>query len=336
MKRALAALLLLSAPAFAAETGTVRRGDMAIRVKVTGTVVPEDVFRLKSSIDGRVERINTSSFTWKGADEPLALLAHKELAAIIDAKGTQDQDVMEDRWQKVYRPTPIRCPYACFVLKVFARPHTWIKPQSVMFEAAHKLAMVGRVRPEDAPLVRDGMDLTFWAVNDPSKKLTGRVARFVLDIQGRNVDPGGTFTLYMSPDRYFPPGTEWEGEIVPSKKKDVLTVPTGALIRYDGAVYLPVRVSTGATTAELTQITSGVESKREFLILDDAQLHGAERHRQTVDREALERLRRELQSGAAAQDGAAPAAVPDETPSSRQPTTLDDDGYGGEDPYGDQ
>jgi macrolide-specific efflux system membrane fusion protein len=334
MRRALAALLLVSAPAFAAETGTVRRGDMVIRVKVTGTVVPKDVFRLKSTIDGRVETINASSFTWKGADQPLAMLAHKELAAIIDAKGTQDQDIMEDRWQKVYRPTPIRCPDTCFVLKVYARPHTWIKPQSVMFEAAASLAMVGRVRPEDAPLVRDGMELTFWAVNDPSKKMTGRVARFVLDIQGEKVDPGGTFTLYMGPDRYFDPGTEWAGEIIPSKKKDVLTVPTAALLRFGGAVYLPVRVSTGATTADLTQITSGVESKHEILILDDSQLHGVERHKQSVDRAALERLREELQGTAPADGSAAPPA--DASPAARQPDTIDDGNYGGEDPYGDQ
>jgi len=30
----------------------------------------------------------------------------------------------------------------------------------------------------------------------------------------------------MSPDRYFDPGTEWEGQIIPLSKKDVLYVPT--------------------------------------------------------------------------------------------------------------
>lgn len=349
MKLALLALsLAAAAPALGAETGLVRRGDLTIVVKVSGTVVPEDVFRLKSTIDGRVESVNTSSYTWKGSDEPLAMLAHKELAAIIDAKGSQNQDIMEDRWQRVYRPTPVRCPDTCFVLRVYARAHAWVKPQAVMFEAAHKLAMIARVRPEDAHLVRDGMALTFWAAKDPGKKLTGRVARFILDIQGQNVDPGGTFTLYMSPDRYFPPGTEWEGEIVPSRKSGVLTVPTSALIRSGDAVYLPMRVSTGTTTSEFTQITAGAEEKREFLILDDAQLRGTERYKQTPDRVALEKRRREIEAAAAAapapDDGAAPApaasrtpdAAPDKEPAARQPAPVDDKGYGGEDPYGDQ
>jgi hypothetical protein len=343
---ALAAALLASAvPALGATTGQVRRGDLAIRVHVSGTVVPEDVFRLKSTIDGRVEEVHTASFTWRGSDQPLAIMSHKELAAIIDSRGAQDQGLVEDRWQRVYRPTPIRCPDTCFVLKVYAKPHTWIKPQAVMFEAARKLAMVARVRPEDVPLIRDGQELTFWSVKDPNKKLTGRVTRFILDIQGQNVDPGASFTLYMSPDRYFDPGTEWEGEIVPSHKGDVLTVPTSALIHSGGAVYLPVRVSTGATTQDLTQITAGAEEKREYLLLDDAQLKGAERYKQPVDRAAIEKRRREIDAAAAAAANPAPDAGtegptpgPDAAPEKpqRQPTSMDEKDYGGEDPYGDQ
>jgi multidrug efflux pump subunit AcrA (membrane-fusion protein) len=347
VKLAPTALLLLAfaAPALGASTGQVRRGELVIRVKITGTVVPQDVFRLKSAIDGRVEAVNTSSFTWRGADGQLAMLAHKELAAIIDAKGTQDQELVEDRWQKVYRPTPVRCPDTCFVLRVYARARTWVKPQAVLFEAARKLALVARVRPEDVPLIHDGMDLTFWALNNPKKKLTGRVTRFVLDIQGENRDPGGTFTLYMSPDRYFEPGTDWEGEIIAGHKNDVLTVPTGALIRNGDALYLPVRVSTGVTTSEFTQITAGAEEKREFLILEDEKLPSAERYKQPLDRAAVEKRRREIEAAAAPRSGEAPRAASEgkegrepaaEPPAPRQPATVDDKEYGGEDPYGEQ
>ena len=347
MSSVLAAVLLASSlPALGASTGQVRRGELTIRVKITGTVVPEDVFRLKSAIDGRVETVNTSSFTWRGSDEHLAMLAHRELAAIIDARGTQEQGMVEDRWSKVYRPTPVRCPDTCFVLRVYARARAWVKPQAVLFEAARKLAMVGRVRPEDVPLIHDGMDLTFWATNNPKKKMTGRVTRFILDIQGENRDPGGTFTLYMSPDRYFDPGTEWEGEIIAGRKNDVLTVPTGALIRSGDAIYLPVRVSTGVTTSESTQITAGAEEKREFLILDDDKLQAVERYKQPVDRAAVDKRRREIEAAAAPHAAESPAVqAPDpdkaaapaaEPPAPRQPATVDDKDYGGEDPYGEQ
>ena len=79
MKVRLAALLLAAAvPALGAATQAVRRGDLVVRVKVTGTVVPEGIFRLKSTIEGRVESVNTSSAVWRGSDETLATLAKLE------------------------------------------------------------------------------------------------------------------------------------------------------------------------------------------------------------------------------------------------------------------
>ena len=338
MRLRLTALLLAAAvPALGAAAGAVRRGDLVLHVKATGTVVPDDVFRLKSTIEGRVESVNVSSDSWRGADQPLALLAFKELAAIIDARGTQSLDVVEDRWSRVYHPTPVRCPDACYVLKVYVKAHAWVKPQAVLFEAASKLKLVGRVRPEDAPLIREGMALTFWAVKNPARKLTARIERVVFDRRDEKADPGATVSLDLTPDRSLDPGTQWEGEIIPLRKAAVLLVPTASLIVQDGSVYLPVRVSTGVTAADYTQITAGVEEGRGILLLDDASLHGAARHAPVIDRAALELYRREQEAAAAPDQPPAPAAgAGDKAPAERQPATLDDKNYGGEDPYGEQ
>lgn len=329
MRTLLAALLLLAVrPASAAPAADqVRRGDLEVKVRVSGTVVPADVFRLKSTIEGRIESVLASSYSWRGADQTLAFMAHKELAAILDARGAQAQDLIEDRWQRVYKPTPIRCPSTCFVLKKFAKAKTWVKPQTVMFEAARSLQLVARVRPEDAHWVRDGQLLTFWAASDPSKTFQGRVARFVLDVQGQKVDPGGTFTLELSPERYFDPGTEWEGVVSAESKKGVRYVPTSALISHGGATYLPVRVSTGITTQEYTQIIGGVDDGRPILVLDAAALKGAQPHKQEPDRAAIERRAREL-AGQKTQDD-----VYDDEPRRRR--REPEDGDYGEDPYAD-
>lgn len=325
-----AGLVFLAARAGAATPAEVKRGDLEIKVKVTGTVVADDVFRIKSTIEGRVESVLTSTYAWRGADQPLAFLAHKELAAMLDSKGSQNVNILEDRWQRVYRPTSARCPDTCFILKNFLKPKTWVKPESVMFEAASTLKLVARVRPEDAAWIHDGQDFIFWPIKDPKRILKGRVTRFLLDIQGEKVTPGATFTLIMSPERYFDPGTEWEGQIIPLSKKDVLYVPTGALIHEGGAVYLPVRVSTGITTQGLTEISSGIEDKRAVLVLDDEQLRGTERHKQEADLEALRRRARGQQGAAASSPDVGPAPV---KKPSKHATALEDGTDYGEDPY---
>jgi cation transport ATPase len=79
-------LVFLAAHAGAATPAKVKRGDLEVKIKVTGTVVADDIFRIKSSIEGRVESVLTSTYVWRGADQPLAFLAHKELAAMLDSK----------------------------------------------------------------------------------------------------------------------------------------------------------------------------------------------------------------------------------------------------------
>jgi hypothetical protein len=287
--KALALSICLSSVGQAQQPLEVRRGDIQVKARVSGTVVTEDIVRLKSAIDGRVEDLSASSWTWVTADTPLGYLANKEMAAILDSHNTTEKGVLEERWKKVYQPTPIQCPSDCFILRKYIKEKEWLKPKAILFEAALKLQAVGRVRPEDAGYVKDGQVLEFWALNDPSHKLKARIAHYVLDFQGNKFEPGGSFTIDLSAGRYLPPGTEWEGLVIPVTKKNVLMVPTDALIKYEGSVYLPVRVSTGITTRELTEITAGTEQKRPILVLDDARLNQAMRHKAEIDPDLIKK-----------------------------------------------
>lgn len=291
------ALLLLtlqpSSDVCAQQASVVRRDTMEIKVFISGTVVAEDVFRLKSSIEGRVEAIMASTGAWMSSNQDLALLAPRELTALIDAQGTTRQEILEDRWKRIWQPTPVFCPKDCFLLKSFAAPKAWVKPNAPLFEAARSLRLVGRVKAEDAHWIANGQEFEFWPVNDPKRKFTARIARYVIVArQGKDVT-GGIFSLELGPQRWLPPGTPWEGVVVPLVKKNVLLAPTAALIRMGPDVFLPVRVSTGVTTSTITEIKEGTEENRKILILGEEALKDASRHKQEVDVEALLERRRQ-------------------------------------------
>jgi hypothetical protein len=349
LARAAALLALLSVPARAQQAVDIKRGDLRVVVRIKGTVVTTEMIRLKAQIEGRVEKLNNSTYTWATNNTPVAYLASKEMAAILDSHTTTVHEAIEDRWRKVYQPTPIRCPSDCFVTRMFAKPREWLKPRALLFEAALKVQLIGRVRPEDAHWIKDGQTLEYWAVDNPSKKLRARVSRYVLDIQGEKQEPGGTFTINLTPDSYLDPGTEWEGTIVPVVRRDVLIAPTQALIYHKGSVYLPIRVSTGVTTSEFTEITAGADAKRPVLVLDDSKLGGeATRYVPAVEYDALRRrVRKELderegQATERPQRSDRPAnSVPDEPRASRArdktekaPQLPDPDATYSESPYG--
>ncbi len=276
MKLALLAALALVSTARAATLDVVRRRDVLLRVQVAGTVVTHDVFRLKATINGRVEEVLASTGAWRAAADPLATLSNVELAAMLDSRGPQDQTVLQDRWGNVFAATPIRCPADCYVLRNYVRPKTWVKPQAVLFEAARGLKLIARVNSKDVHLLRrEGLRLTYWPVSDPERRRSAPVTALVSD--AADASAGASFEVELSPRDYLPPGTEWTGEIIARVDRDVLAVPSAALIRQSGVYYLPVRVGVGIAADGVTEITSGVEEGRPILILDDAELRGAER-----------------------------------------------------------
>lgn len=281
MTRALLAALLAALPlapvARAATLDVVRRRDVLFRVKVAGTVEARGIFRLKSTIDGRIEEVLISTGAWHAPADTLATLSSTELAAMLDARGSQDKSVMLDRWGKVYRPTPIHCPDECYVLRSYLRPKSWVRPQAILFEAARGLTMVAHVRAEDVKKLRaPGLILTYWTDADPENRRRTPVTTLILDSPGE-AKSAAHFEFPLSTRLYFPPGTAWSGEIIAHVDRDVLTVPSEALIKSGPFYYLPVRVQTGPTADGVTELTSGVEEGRPYLLLDDAQRHGAER-----------------------------------------------------------
>lgn len=327
----MAMILLLAAlcaapAAWGQQTMEVRQGDLDQEVRVIGTVVTADIFRLKSTIEGRADQIWTTTGVWANPDQDLGLLLNKEFAALMDAHSTTDRKVLAERWKPVYQPTHVRCPYECFILKSFVPSQAWVKPRAILFEAAASLRLMGRVRPEEAHLVRDGMLLDYWAVNHPARRLQTRVAHYLLDVQGEKVQPGGSMDIALGPDQFLPPGTDWEGLVVPTRKKGVLMVPTNALLRFGGDTFLPVKISTGITTRDWTEIEAGVEAKRKILILVEDQILDAQRHKLEMDYSALrQRLNRETRP-------AAPKPQPRREPREPIEAVREPDAYMGADP----
>lgn len=293
---ALAAALASPGAAQEASTGAVsvakvRRGTMKLLVRVQGTVRPEQVYRLKSTIEGRIETVVKKPNSWSDERDPIGTLLTKEMAALVDSNASTPGAVFEDRWQRVFQAVPIACPSRCFVVKVYATPGSQAAAGTLLAEAAGKLRLVGRVRPGDTAWVREGQLVRFWDKKDPDRRQAAKIERFVRDVQGDRVVPGGTFTVLLTPEAWLAAGAEWEGVIEAEVKKDVLSVPTKALLVKDGVTYLPVRVSTGVSTYDETEIAAGVPEGAPFLVLDPAGAGGVARHApepEPMERFALE------------------------------------------------
>jgi len=263
---------LCAAPARCQQADAVARGDVVQGIRASGIVEARDPFRLKSTIEGRVDKVWTATGVWVAADQDLGLLVSKEYAAMTDANATTDEATLAQRWENIYKPTHLRCPKTCFILKTFARSRQWVKPFALIFEAATRMQISGQVGPQDAPLARDGLVLRYWPVGDSTRRFQATIAHYT--------PAQGAFTMDadMSPNRFLPPGAKWEGFVVLAEKADVLRVPTPALLRLGKKVYLPVEVMIGLASPEWTEIIQGAVEKHPILIPSDSQLQSAQRY----------------------------------------------------------
>lgn len=251
--------------------GKITRGPMQVLIQARGGVRAEEVFRINATIAGRVEKIRAKPLTWYKPGQSMGYLLTNEFAALMDAKSTTPGEIMEERWQTIYQPSHMKCGLtSCFVLKVYARPKRWVLGDAALIEAARKLRLVGRIRPGEGSWIKKGQLVNYWPVGRPEKRQQGRVENFIFDQAGTKVHPAGTFTVLLNRRHYLNPGTEWEGHVVADVKKDVLRIPTGALISYGSEVFAVVRVSTGITTYELTEIRGGASQNQRYLLLDEA------------------------------------------------------------------
>jgi hypothetical protein len=238
---------------------SVRPGKIAI--PASGRIETADVFQLKATFEGRAEKVWTATGVWVTPRRELASLVNKEFAALLDSHGSTRKETLQDRWKPVYLPRLVRCPRECCILKSFVRSGQWVKPQAVLFEAAARLRLVGRVPSRLGHLVRNGMVLEYWAVRDPSRRFRLPVSGYSFDSEAQD-GREGTFSVSVGSEQPLRPGTAWKGVI--TRKTNVLVVPDNALRRVDGELML--RVSTAAAAGEGAAITTIAGPQRDMVI----------------------------------------------------------------------
>lgn len=247
---------------------------LEISVPIKGTVTLEDQAKLTSPLTGRVETMVVQERTWIKAGKPLAYLADTKTAALLDYRGMTPKDVLLKQWKSVYYLSPVVCKQDCFVIRRFALEGTHIRPGDPLFQVAYRIALVGQVSPAYLSWIENGQELTYWPVSNPLKKRMALVQNYVVQ---KSTVAGGVFTSYIQMDHY-PDALQWEGKIVPTpQESNALVVPTTALVYYQGKVFLPLEVSIGLATPDLTEITAAgpLQGDNPILVLNDAQLKKA-------------------------------------------------------------
>lgn len=253
----LAGLLALAAAARAQVQSRVVRGDLILYIPVRGTVEADDIARVRSPIEGRIEIVKASADAWYHPDEPLGYMASAQLAALMDSNHTTPEETLQERWKNVFPLNPLRCADDCFLLSISARPKAWAHPGEVLFRAARTLRLRGRLSAPVPEGAHASDSFYMWPVSDPRQRVRVGIERLTTKDVSALLPFGANFV----------PGSAWEGRLEVPLARNVLKVPTSALFRYKGATYLPLKVVEGISLDHETEIRAGAREGEEILVI---------------------------------------------------------------------
>lgn len=255
-----AALAVLLATSAAAQTPiVVQRGTIAIYAPISGVVVPAEETVITAKKDGRIEALPVASLTPFKKHALLALESSPDLAAIIDANATTPEEVVEQRWQSLYKPMKVRAPFDGFLLDTKVGLKEMVKAGEPLFTVTRELVFQASVPLQDTTGMASGKTAWLWRPSNPELKMAARV----LQILPGNPTPDQAqvrIELLPAPDIAAPlPGTLLDGEVSVAEHRDVVTVPSAAIRRSQGRSFVYVQVSEGLTDGTNTEITSGLK-----------------------------------------------------------------------------
>ena len=271
----LAGIFIFSRIVPAQEILLVDEHTLAVRIKASGTVATEEVFRLRSAGDGRIETVDVSSGQWAPGSSTLATMADADMSALMDSRSTTPKSILKARWHPIYQAAPIECRKDCFILKVYVSPQETVKAHAVLFEAARRLVMSGRIIGDSSRFARDGQILAFWPKDHPESRRTIELSNYKAPPEEETSSAAleGVFSRAMPETNWLAPGTSWEGTIIADSFQDPLAGPGGSLVCMGEEAFFAVSIPTGKMTlGDMKDVKMRVENGKLLLGRDRSPL----------------------------------------------------------------
>src|SRR3972149_796791 len=131
----------------------VTRGDIDITVLATGVVQPANRVETKPPIPGRVEEVLVREGKLVRRGQILAWMSSSERAALIDAARAKGPEELQ-RWQELYRRTPIIAPIDGTIILRKAEPGQTFQSQDAVLVMSDRLIVRAQVDETDIGKVK--------------------------------------------------------------------------------------------------------------------------------------------------------------------------------------
>jgi len=273
------------------ETVKVERGDIEVKVLSTGTIQPYTRVEVRSSVRGRIDRVEVNErdivkkgdiLAWISSEDRIALLdaarsalesAHKENneEAIKEAKMTYE---IAD---KAYKPVLLSTSISGEVIKRSCEPGQNISLENILFVLSDRL--VASVEVDEADIGKIKLRQKAWIVLDafPDERVDAKVTK--ISREGRIVSDVVIYDVMVDAlkvPHYWSSGMTANVEFIAESKNDILIIPKSAVQEKGSKKFVIIfedkpimrEIETGITDRKMIEVTEGL-NQNELIILGE-------------------------------------------------------------------
>jgi Membrane-fusion protein len=266
------------------KTAKLEQRDLSVEFRETGAVSPRNRLEIKPPFAGRVEEIlvNEGDFIKKG--QIIVWMSSSERAAMTDAARAMGEAEFE-RWQNIYKPTPIVAPMDGFIILRNNEPGQTITSGDAILVMADDLIIESNVDETDLRYIKIGDRLKMSLDAYPDEKFDGIVEHIAYE--STIVSNVTVYAIKIRPVKkpaIFRAGMTSTIVVTAESKKDAWVIPNNFISERGGkksvtiqkgsgakkAVFETKLIKAGMTDGRYTEIVSGLEKDETAVILKTA------------------------------------------------------------------
>ncbi|MDR1017407.1 MAG: efflux RND transporter periplasmic adaptor subunit [Lachnospiraceae bacterium] len=256
--------------------------DLVMEFRVAGGVTSRNMIPIKSPVPGRIEKILVNEGDPVEKGQIVFWMSSIERAAMIDAARAVSKNEYE-RWQNIYKPTPVVAPTKGFIIRREKEPGQTITQAEAVLRMSDDLIVTVNIDETDFRYIKIGDKVRMFLDAYPSQYFEGIIEHVSYDAAFiNNVIVYEVRIKPLKKPEMFRSGMTATTIIVADSKEGAMSIPTvfittdkngkKTVVVKTGNARSPKfetrEVKTGISSRKYTEIVSGLKPYEIVVILD--------------------------------------------------------------------
>lgn len=244
----------------------------------TGSVQPENRLEIKSPIAGRVEQVMVKEGQNVRKGQILAWMSSTERAALLDAARAEGTEEVQ-RWEKMYRPTPVMAPISGTIILRNVEPGQSFTGTDAILVMSDRLTVKALVDETDIAQIQLKQKAEIVLDAYSQEKIPAHVDQVAFE--AKTVNNVTTYTVDVLPDKtpeYMRAGMTANVSFLIATRENVLVVPTDGIVNEgDGTAVMVYgsdrkavskKIEVGLSDGKRSEVKSGLNEGEIILVTE--------------------------------------------------------------------